>query len=70
VDRITGKIRRVSSADAGAAASASVTGAPVGPGSAGRTSPAGAAGTNAGRTPAARVDAGIDDNDPLGGLGF
>jgi hypothetical protein len=70
VDRITGKIRRVSSADAGAAASASVTGAPVGPGSAGRTSPAGVAGTNAGRTPAARVDAGIDDNDPLGGLGF
>lgn len=69
VDRITGKIRRVSSADAGAAASASVTGAPVGPASAGRTTP----GSTPGSTPprgTGRADAGADDSDPLGGLGF
>jgi hypothetical protein len=61
-DRVTGKIRRVSSADAGAAASASVTGAPVGPGRPQPGSPA---------RPSGRADAGtVEDNDPLGGLGF
>lgn len=64
VDRITGKIRRVQGADAGAAAAASVTNAPAGPGAA-RPGP-GARPT----TPAGRPDGGADDNDPLGGLGF
>lgn len=62
VDRITGKMRRVSHADAGAAAAASVTGAPVAP-----------RGTvRGGAVPAApgAADAGVADLDPLGGLGF
>lgn len=58
VDRITGKIRRVQSSDAGAAATASAAGAGA------RPSAPGAAPANA------RPDAGADDNDPLGGLGF
>lgn len=61
VDRITGKIRRVSHADAGAAASASVRGAPTGAGSPGRPTSPGASGA---------ADAGAIDLDPLGGLGF
>jgi hypothetical protein len=54
VDRITGKIRRVQNADAGAAASATLRppagSAPAAPADAGRAAPI--------------------DNDPLGGLGF
>ncbi len=54
VDRITGKIRRVPSADAGSSASTSVT-QPGGPGTPARR--------DAGAAPAS-------ENDPLGGLGF
>lgn len=57
VDRITGKIRRVQTSDAGAAASASVS-APTGSG----VRPSAPADAGAGRPP--------PDEDPLGGLGF
>ncbi len=62
VDRITGKIRRVQTSDAGAAASAGI---PT-PTSGATTAPAGspASRRDAGRAPAA------PDDDPLGGLGF
>ena len=62
VDRITGKIRRVQGADAGAAAAASAANAPTGA--------TGAARPAQGTSSPTRADAGADDNDPLGGLGF